>query len=111
MKFRGLISLTVPKCKDYKFHIFPTVPPELYGLRPGFKYNYDCTVDLTLTLFIFKAFLDATRLLGEDKNETAEILSGINRMKVATIWYSLIFIYFSFMDDSLILSLPLRTIV
>ena len=45
-----------PQWKDDKYHIFPTVPPELYGLRPSFRYNYDCTVDLTLTKFIFRAF-------------------------------------------------------
>lgn len=55
--------------KDDRYHIFPTVPPELYGLRPGFKYNYDGTIDLTLTKFIFKAFQKATRILG---NETVE---------------------------------------
>jgi alpha-L-fucosidase 2 len=52
-----------PQWKDNKFHIFPTVPPELYGLRPGFKYNYDCNVDLSLTKFVFKAFVEATRVL------------------------------------------------
>jgi hypothetical protein len=57
--------------KDSNYHIFPTIPPELYGIRPGFKYNYDCIVDLTLTRFIFKAFTEATTILGTtlaDKN-------------------------------------------
>lgn len=54
---------------DDKFHIFPTVPPELYGLRPGFKYNYDCNVDLTLTKFIFKAFITATTTLNIEEKE------------------------------------------
>ncbi|MEO6000480.1 MAG: glycoside hydrolase N-terminal domain-containing protein [Chitinophagaceae bacterium] len=54
---------------DDKYHIFPTVPPELYGLRPGFKYNYDCNADLTLTKFIFKAFTEAARLLGQEGME------------------------------------------
>jgi alpha-L-fucosidase 2 len=52
-----------PQWKDDKFHIFPTVPPELYGLRPGFKYNYDCNADLSLTKFIFKAFIEASKVL------------------------------------------------
>jgi hypothetical protein len=60
-----------PKWKDDKFHIFPTVPPELYGLRPGFKYNYDCNADLSLTKFVFKAFIEATSLLKLDKSEKA----------------------------------------
>ena len=58
-----------PQWKDDKFHIFPTVPPELYGLRPGFKYNYDCNVDLSLTKFVFKAFIEASKVL---KLETQE---------------------------------------
>ncbi len=58
-----------PQWKDDKFHIFPTVPPELYGLRPGFKYNYDCNVDLSLSKFVFKAFVEATRVLKLEKPE------------------------------------------
>ena len=55
--------------KDDRYHIFPTVPPELYGLRPGFKYNYDGTTDLTLSKFIFKAFQQATQVLGVTETE------------------------------------------
>ena len=55
--------------KDNKYHIFPTIPPELYGLRPGFKYNYDCTVDLTMVKFVFKAFEEAVKVLGREKIE------------------------------------------
>jgi len=58
-----------PQWKDDKFHIFPTVPPELYGLRPGFKYNYDCNADLSLTKFVFKAFIEATKVLNLQKTE------------------------------------------
>lgn len=58
-----------PQWNDDKFHIFPTVPPELYGLRPGFKYNYDCNADLSLTKFVFKAFIEATRVLKLEKSE------------------------------------------
>jgi alpha-L-fucosidase 2 len=55
--------------KDDKYHIFPTVPPELYGLRPGFQYNYDCTVDLALTKFVFRAFTKAARVLKREAEE------------------------------------------
>jgi len=58
-----------PQWNDDRYHIFPTVPPELYGLRPGFKYNYDCNVDLSLTKFIFKAYIEATRVLNLDVKE------------------------------------------
>ncbi|GMW01538.1 MAG: hypothetical protein AMXMBFR84_26750 [Candidatus Hydrogenedentota bacterium] len=54
---------------DDRYHIFPTVPPELYGLKPGFKYNYDCLVDLTLTKFVMKAYLEATRILEIEESE------------------------------------------
>ena len=58
-----------PRWKDDKYHIFPTIPPELYALRPGFKYNYDCTVDLTLVKFIFNAFEKAVNVLGLQEQE------------------------------------------
>jgi alpha-L-fucosidase 2 len=65
-----------PQWKDDKYHIFPTVPPELYGLRPGFKYNYDCNVDLTLTKFIFNAFIESARILNLETEEK-DLLSDI----------------------------------
>jgi alpha-L-fucosidase 2 len=55
--------------QDDKYHIFPTIPPELYGLRPGFKNNYDCAVDLALTKFVFKAFKRAAVILGKGPEE------------------------------------------
>jgi hypothetical protein len=58
---------------DDCYHIFPTVPPELYGLKPGFKYNNDCLVDLALTKFVMKAYLEATRVLGVEDGEAATI--------------------------------------
>lgn len=61
---------------DNRYHIFPTIPPELYGLRPGFKYNYDGAVDLTLTKFVFKAFQEATRLLNTTSAEK-ELLKDV----------------------------------
>jgi alpha-L-fucosidase 2 len=64
---------------DNKYHIFPTVPPELYSLRPGFKFNYDCGVDLTLTKFIFKAFEQATTILGTTMQDQ-ELLTDINEL-------------------------------
>lgn len=57
--------------KDNNYHVFPAIPPELYALRPGFKYNYDCTMDLTLTKFIFKAFQEAVTELGLKEKEKA----------------------------------------
>ncbi len=55
---------------DDKYHIFPSVPPELYGLQPGFKYNYDTQIDITLAKFIFKAYLEAVDVLKYNKAES-----------------------------------------
>lgn len=54
---------------DDKYHIFPSVPPELYGLQPGFKFNYDTQIDITLSKFIFNAYLEATQVLNVTKEE------------------------------------------
>lgn len=62
-----------PQWGDDKYHVFPTVPPELYGLKPGFKYNNDCLVDLTLIKFVMNAYLEAVRLLGVEKEEAETI--------------------------------------
>ena len=64
---------------DNKFHVFPAIPPELYALRPGFKYNYDCTMDLTLIKFIFNAFQEAVADLGLEENER-ELLAEIQKI-------------------------------
>ena len=59
-----------PQWGDDSYHVFPTVPPELYGLRPGFKFNSDCLVDLTLIKFLFNAYLKSVEILGvEDQEE------------------------------------------
>ncbi len=54
---------------DDKYHIFPSIPPELYGLQPGFDKNYDTIADLTLTRFVFNAFLESCRILGCERSE------------------------------------------
>jgi alpha-L-fucosidase 2 len=55
--------------KDNNYHVFPTIPPELYGLQPGFRFNYDCTVDLSLIKFVFNAYTKAVRILNYEKEE------------------------------------------
>ncbi len=62
-----------PQWGDGKYHVFPTVPPELYGLKPGFKYNNDCLVDLTLIKFVMKAYLEAARVLAVETAEAQTI--------------------------------------
>ncbi len=62
-----------PQWGDDKYHVFPTVPPELYGLKPGFKYNHDCLVDLTLIKFVMKAYLEAAHVLDSEAQEAKTI--------------------------------------
>ncbi|MNO17920.1 hypothetical protein D3C76_76220 [compost metagenome] len=57
--------------EDGCYHIFPTVVPELYEITPGFARNSDCLIDLTLTKFIFRAFISACTILGEAEAEAA----------------------------------------
>lgn len=54
---------------DDNYHIFPSVPPELYGLRPGFDKNYDTMADLALTRFVFNAYLEACKILNYEEKE------------------------------------------
>jgi alpha-L-fucosidase 2 len=58
-----------PQWGDDKYHIYPTVVPELHGLRPDPKFSADCIVDLTLTRFVFNAYLDACRILDLEERE------------------------------------------
>lgn len=62
---------------DGLYHIFPTVPPELYGLRPGFDKCHDCLVDLTLTKFVLKAFVQMCDVLAVQANE-AQLIADAN---------------------------------
>ena len=57
---------------DY-LHIFPTVVPELYGLTPGLKHNADVLADLTLTRFVFDAFVTAAETLGKSDPLVARV--------------------------------------
>jgi len=59
-----------PQWGDDDYHIFPSVPPELYGLQPGFRKNYDIIADLTLTRFVFKAYLESCGILGLEEEES-----------------------------------------
>ncbi len=54
---------------DDNYHIYPSVPPELYGPRPGFDKNIDTIVDLTMTRFIFNAYLQACEDLKIQRKE------------------------------------------
>jgi len=64
---------------DEGLHVFPSVVPELYGLEPGFKRNFDITIDLTLIRFLFRAVAEAIPILGleEEENELAADIAAI----------------------------------
>ncbi len=87
-----------PQWGDDKYHVFPTVPPELYGLKPGFKYNNDCLVDLTLIKFVMNAYLEATRILAADASEAEtvrdvqEILAHFPEYPTADSKYGKVFV-------------------
>jgi len=63
---------------DNNYHIFPTVPPELYRLRPGFKFNSDGITDLTLIKYLFNTYLQTIQLLElHTEHNTAVIVKDI----------------------------------
>lgn len=62
---------------DDRYHIFPTVVPELYGITPGLNHNADCLVDLTLTRFVFRAYQQAVNILRLEEAE-AELVAQVN---------------------------------
>jgi hypothetical protein len=56
---------------DGDYHIYPTVVPELHGLRVDPRFSADCNVDLTLTKFVFDAYMQSCRLLELEEPERA----------------------------------------
>ncbi|MGR3304369.1 MAG: glycosyl hydrolase family 95 catalytic domain-containing protein [Candidatus Scalindua sp.] len=64
---------------DDKYHIFPTVPPELYGLMPGFKFNSDGLADLTFIKRLFHSYMKSVELLEIQKQEK-QILRDIKKI-------------------------------
>ena len=56
--------------RDSKFHIHPTQSPEIWPERFGEPEFSDAIADLTLTKFLFKAFLEACRDLGREQQES-----------------------------------------
>ncbi|MDP2984009.1 MAG: hypothetical protein Q8O92_11860 [Candidatus Latescibacter sp.] len=66
-----------PQWGDDRYHIFPSVPPELYGLQPGFDKNSDTIADLALTRHVFNAFVSACAVLGYEARE-ADLLRDVH---------------------------------
>ncbi|MGQ9650204.1 MAG: glycosyl hydrolase family 95 catalytic domain-containing protein [Phycisphaerae bacterium] len=87
-----------PQWNDDKYHIYPTVVPELHGLRADPAFCADCIVDLTLTRFVFKAFLQACTILGHDREEASlmrdvrDILDHFPDYTTAQSWRGRVFV-------------------
>lgn len=60
---------------DGKYHIFPTIVPELYGLVENLDKNIDGLADLTLTKFLFNAYLEAVDILNIETEEEKTVIS------------------------------------
>lgn len=65
---------------DGDHHVFPSVPPELYGLQADFERNYDCLPDLTLTKFVFDAFAEACTVLDRTDSEE-DLLANVAEIR------------------------------
>jgi alpha-L-fucosidase 2 len=60
------------KGEDGKYHIIPTVSAENWGLTENFRLNRDAIMDLSLSAFILKATVEASKLLNLDPDERVE---------------------------------------
>ena len=67
---------------DDKYHLFPTIVPEKYGMSEGLTKNLDGAVDLALTKFIFRAALQAVTDLGVE-NEEVQLTEKITKILAA----------------------------
>jgi len=101
-----------PSQGDDRYHIFPTVVPELYELTPGFRRNRDCIVDLTLTKFLFRAFGEACEALGlaEEEagllGETRDILARFPDYPTAESARGTVFVSVSGEDPEVVYNVP-----
>ncbi len=68
-----------PAWGDDRVHLFPSVVPELYGLTPGLRLNRDCLIDLTLTRFVFGAYLRTCAILQIEAGE-GELPETVRRL-------------------------------
>lgn len=61
------------------YHVFPSVAPELYLLRPGLKHNRDCFVTLVMTRRLIADFQQACAVLDieDDERQLLERLENL----------------------------------
>jgi len=99
-----------PQWNDDKYHIFPTVPTELYGLLPGFRHNSDCIVDLTLSKFVFQAYLEACRVLKIEQKElirqVRDVLSHFPEYPTAISRKGTVFVSVTGEDPEIVYNVP-----
>jgi len=65
---------------DDRYHIVPTVAPELHGLTDRFERNHDCLVDITLIRFLFNAYLSACDILDRRDDLAAQVETIVNKL-------------------------------
>lgn len=98
---------------DDKYHLYPTIVPELYGLTEDMVKNIDGAVDLTFTKFVFRAVLQAVRDLNIETQERAliekieRILSGYPEYPTAESRWGEVYVSVETEDpDSVIYNCP-----
>lgn len=95
---------------DNNYHIFPTVVPELYEISPGFAKNSDCIVDLTLTKFLFRAFMQACDILAAQESsllkEVEDILSRFPEYPTAQSNRGKVFVSVEGEDPEVVYNVP-----
>lgn len=63
------LAAYLKKGEDGRYHMFPTVSSENWGLTVDFRLNRDCTLDLALTRFLFDAVIESSTILASDEGE------------------------------------------
>ena len=99
--------------QDGRYHLFPTIVPELYGLTNGLDKNQDGIADLTLTKFLFEAVLQAVSDLELEEDEAPlcaqirKILAAFPAYPTATSRHGEVFISVETEDpDNVIYNVP-----
>lgn len=104
-----------PHWGDECYHVFPTVVPELYGLSPGFAHNHDCLADLTLTRFLFNAYLRACAVLdvgateGSLPGDVRAILTQLPPYPTAESRHGRVFTSVAGEDPEIVYNVPVAT--
>jgi alpha-L-fucosidase 2 len=98
--------------KDNKYHIFPSIPPGLDEISPGLAKNADTLPDLTMTRFVFFAYLEACSILGNAGTEqnlvsdVRELLSKFPEYPTAETQWGDVFVSVKGEDPDTVYNIP-----